>query len=66
MTGRVKYIHEKFYGFIKPDDGSPDIFFHNSQLVDLVFDAKLVGQSVVFEVEKTLKGVAAVAVRPAN
>jgi CspA family cold shock protein len=66
VTGRIKFLHEKFYGFIKPDDGSPDIFFHNSQLVDLVFDAKLVGQSVEFGVEKTLKGVAAVNVRPAN
>jgi CspA family cold shock protein len=66
VTGRIKHLNERFFGFIKPDDGSPDVFFHASALVDLVFDDKLAGQAVEFDVEKTAKGIAAVNVRPAQ
>lgn len=34
-TGRVKWFDvEKLFGFIQPDDGSPEIFLHSSNLAD--------------------------------
>ena len=33
MTGTIKRIvQDKGFGFIKPDDGTEDIFFHRSRL----------------------------------
>jgi len=33
MTGTIKRIvHDKGFGFIKPDDGTEDVFFHRSRL----------------------------------
>ncbi|HUE38477.1 MAG TPA: cold shock domain-containing protein, partial [Candidatus Binatia bacterium] len=33
MTGRIKKIlTDKGFGFIQPDDGSDDVFFHRSRL----------------------------------
>ncbi len=31
-SGRVKFVHADGYGFIVPDDGGQDIFFHTSYL----------------------------------
>jgi CspA family cold shock protein len=34
-TGRIEfYTPSKGYGFIRPDDGSPDLFFHVSAVVE--------------------------------
>ena len=34
LTGKVVWFSgEKSYGFIKPDDGSPDIFVHFSSIL---------------------------------
>jgi cold shock CspA family protein len=46
QTGRkrgtiVKYVEEKGYGFITPDDGSTDIFFHTSVSTNAVFSVQL-------------------------
>lgn len=36
MRGTLKwYNREKRYGFIIPDDGSPDVFFHHTAIIDL-------------------------------
>ena len=58
MTGIIKtLIVEKNFGFITPDDGSKDIFFHASALGGGVQFADLQkGQIVSFDVEDSDKG----------
>ncbi len=58
MTGIIKsLIVEKNFGFITPDDGGKDIFFHASALADGVQFADLQkGQKVSFDVEDSEKG----------
>ncbi len=57
-NGTIKFYNkEKGFGFIKPDKGGPDIFFHMSGLNDKsVRD----GVSVSYETEQGKKGLNAV------
>lgn len=64
-TGKIKkLIRERGFGFISDSDGR-EIFFHQSSLVDVKFDALTEEQSVTFEVEQSPKGPRAVNVHPA-
>lgn len=57
MKGTVKtVVAEKNFGFITPEDGSKDIFFHASSLVGVDFSQIKVGDVVSFEVEQSEKG----------
>lgn len=57
MKGTVKTIvAEKNFGFITPEDGSKDIFFHASSLVGLEFSQIKAGDMVSFDVEESEKG----------
>lgn len=50
MKGTIKkLVTEKNFGFISPEDGSKDIFFHKSQLVDVTFPELNEGDAVEFE-----------------
>ena len=63
QTGRIKkLIHDRGFGFVSATDGR-EIFFHQSSLVDVNFDALNEEQEVEFEVEKSDKGPRAVNVR---
>ena len=62
QTGTVKFYNEtKGFGFIKPNDGGEDIFFHSSGLIDEVRE----NDKVKFNVERGKKGLNAVNVEMA-
>jgi CspA family cold shock protein len=60
MTGVIKKTMEKGFGFIAPNEGGKDIFFHSNSLVDVKFDELREGDTVTFEVENTEKGMNAI------
>jgi CspA family cold shock protein len=65
-TGTVKWFSsEKGYGFITPDDGSPDVFVHFSAIAGEGYKNLDEGQKVEYEVTKGPKGPQAAAVKPA-
>ncbi len=57
--GKVKFFNNtKGFGFITPNDGSEDIFVHESGLIDKIKD----NDSVRYETERGRKGMNAVRV----
>jgi len=64
VQGKVKWFNEaKGFGFITPDDGSKDLFCHQSEIQMEGFRTLSEGQAVEFTVEQGPKGPAARAVR---
>jgi len=65
MTGTIKRIvRDKGFGFITPDDGSEDVFFHRSRLAPRVpFEDLREGDQVVFQTRPGEKGPQAFDVR---
>lgn len=60
--GRIKWFnYQKGFGFIEPVDGSEDIFVHVSETYDLGSDKLQEGLLVEYELEKSPKGLQAVA-----
>ena len=50
MKGTVKkYLDDRGFGFIKPDDGGPDVFFHFSACADGIVPD--INSIVEFEIE---------------
>lgn len=50
-TGKIKFFSlEKGFGFIKPDDGSEDLFVHRSKLTDEVAAALKGDDQVSYEI----------------
>jgi CspA family cold shock protein len=66
MTGTIKKImSDKGFGFITPDDGSDDVFFHRSRLAEkLRFEDLREGEEVQFQVRPGDKGPQAFDVKP--
>lgn len=57
MKGTIKTVlADKNFGFITPEDGGKDIFFHASSLNGVEFSQLQVGDVVTFEVEDSEKG----------
>lgn len=64
MTGKIKNLKEKGFGFIAVE-GQKDIFFHMNALVGVQFDDLREGDMVTFEEESSPKGMNAVNVQRA-
>ena len=58
--GTVKFFNDsKGFGFIAPDDGTKDVFVHQSGLIDKITK----GDEVSYDVERSEKGLNAVNVK---
>jgi CspA family cold shock protein len=65
-TGTVKWFNDdKGFGFITPDDGSKDLFVHQSAVVAEGHRTLAEGSKVSFDAEAGDKGPRAANVRPA-
>ncbi len=65
MTGTIKRLTDKGFGFIAQEGEEKDLFFHSSSLIDLTFEELNEGDAVEFEVEQSDKGPRAVDVKRA-
>ena len=66
MTGKIARLTDRGFGFITPDEGDKDVFFHARSLAeDVVYDDLREGDAVTFEMEDGPKGPAAVNVQRA-
>ena len=56
MTGTIKTLTEKGFGFIAREGEAKDLFFHSKDLNGVTFDALKVGDMLSFEVGQGEKG----------
>lgn len=59
MTGTIKTLTDRGFGFIAREGVEKDLFFHSKELVGVTFDELKVGDTVTFEVTEGPKGPAA-------
>ena len=60
QEGTVKWFNEeKGYGFIRPDDGSEDVFVHHTGITGEGFKSLDEGEKVSYEVTQGKKGLQA-------
>lgn len=65
MQGTIKRLTDKGFGFIAPQDGSADLFFHATELLNCEFNDLREGDAMTFEVAQSDKGPKAVSVSKA-
>jgi len=57
MAGTVKFFNaDRGYGFIKPDNGGPDVFVHVTAVERAGLKSLSEGQRISFDVEPDKKG----------
>ncbi len=59
MTGTIKTLTEKGFGFISREGEAKDLFFHSKELKGVTYDELKVGDTVSFDVTDGPKGPAA-------
>ena len=65
MTGSIKKLTDKGFGFITAEGLAKDLFFHSNSLEGVQFDELHEGDAVTFDTEETAKGPSAVNVQRA-
>ncbi|HEV8666400.1 MAG TPA: cold shock domain-containing protein [Candidatus Paceibacterota bacterium] len=60
MTGTIKTLTDRGFGFISREGEAKDLFFHSKDLQGVTFDELKQGETVSFEVQQGDKGPAAV------
>ncbi len=65
MTGSIKKLTDKGFGFITAEGLAKDLFFHSKNLVGVMFEELREGDAVSFEMEESDKGPNAVNVQRA-
>lgn len=56
-SGTIKrMVRDKGFGFIQPDGGGDDLFFHRSTLVGAVFEQLTEETRVTYDVGRSAKG----------
>ena len=55
-TGTVKTISDRGFGFITPDQGREDLFFHSSALVGVAIEQLRPGERVSYNTEPDTRG----------
>ena len=56
MTGTIKTLTDRGFGFIAREGEAKDLFFHSKELNGVTFDELKVGDTVQFEVAQGEKG----------
>lgn len=59
MTGTIKTLTDRGFGFITREGETKDLFFHSKDLVGVTFDELKVGDTLTFEITEGPKGPAA-------
>lgn len=62
MKGTIARLTDRGFGFITPESGDKDIFFHAKELSGVEFNDLAEGDTVTFELGEGPKGPAATAV----
>jgi CspA family cold shock protein len=65
MTGTIKTLTDRGFGFIAREGEAKDLFFHSNELQGVAFTELKVGDAVTFEIKDGEKGPAAVNVQRA-
>ncbi len=65
MTGTIKTLTEKGFGFIAREGETKDLFFHSTELNGVTYEELKVGDAVSFDVVDGEKGPAATNVKRA-
>ncbi|KKW33193.1 MAG: putative cold shock protein scoF [Candidatus Uhrbacteria bacterium GW2011_GWA2_53_10] len=65
MTGTIKRLTDRGFGFIAQEGQAKELFFHSSALSGVNFDELREGDNVTFETEQSDKGPRAINVQRA-